>query len=232
MVTNDSDRPIEVTMALGKNEDHMAALRFNPSGTKLYGINWNGHVVIVHFPRAVPAEIKLDVRRAPTLTAQASPLQQSSRGFNSITSLSSTFANSNFSLSVRDTPTRGSNHSMSDASTSYTSEGSKEFSTSPPTGLGVSLGVEDSKPPMEDLSQSPSRVFKARRLSSWKWPLKSKNTEPDRDGAIPEIAVRSLHEQPPSPSGAKLHQQSTTLPELTRSETNKFTEQVMSKLND
>jgi hypothetical protein len=68
MITDTECEPIEVYVdrkwlfnwpkkaKLGRNEDQMAAIRFDPSGTRLYAVNWNGTVVVVNFPQATPAE--------------------------------------------------------------------------------------------------------------------------------------------------------------------------------
>jgi hypothetical protein len=201
MVSNDFEKPIEVKESLERNEGCMAALRFNPPGTKLYGINWNGHVVVVQFPRTVPAEIKFYVRRAPTLNSQASPLQRHSNISIPTANRSPTPSSDSLNLPVRDSSTRGSNYSISDVSISNSSGGSTEFSTSPPTGLGVTFEVQDSRPPMEDLSQSPPPRLKRQRLSNWKWPGKSGTNEPGRKSST--ISVGSPKERPQSSSGSK-----------------------------
>jgi hypothetical protein len=203
MVTNDSEKPIEVKETLGRNEGRMAALRFNPSGTKLYGTNWNGHVVVVQFPRTIPAEIRHHVRQDPSLNLQASPFQRHSNTVTPIANRSSTPSSDNLNLSIRDLSIRGSYYSVSNASMSNASEAVTEFSASSPTGLGVTFGAEDPRPPMEDLSQSPSMASKRRSLSSWKWPGKSKNPKSDRKSSIPSISIGSPRERPQSPMEPK-----------------------------
>jgi hypothetical protein len=68
MVSDDEVPPIEVKAKLGRNEDLMAAIRFNPEGTKLYAVNWNCGVV-VDFPRAQRAEVRPEFYRSPTLVS-------------------------------------------------------------------------------------------------------------------------------------------------------------------
>jgi hypothetical protein len=98
MVTNDFEKPIEVPEALGKNEGNMAGLRFNPIGTKLYGINWNGQIVMVRFPHA-NEELNRDIRKDSTLTSQSS----------------SGSSNVRASFPVEDSPDNGSTGSRSNA---------------------------------------------------------------------------------------------------------------------
>lgn len=49
---------------LGDNNSHMIAIRFNDQGTKLYGINREGKVVVIKFPNATEATPLPVLRRA------------------------------------------------------------------------------------------------------------------------------------------------------------------------